>query len=223
MELDTVVPWGRSLSEYEAMFNLTELDLNSSIMGSSDGPSSFNAEWTAKGGTVISVDPIYQFSANTIAEKIEQVCPIVMNQVIQHHSDFVWTTIRTPAQLKAIRLKAMARFIDDYRQRKQAYISAALPDLPFADNTFDLALCSHFLFLYSAHYDEAFHFAAVQELCRIARQVRIYPLVTLDNSPSPYLDSIMSSLTRNGLCCRIEQVSYQFQHGANAMLVIDSE
>ena len=37
------------------------------------------------------------------------------------------------------------------------YVEAELPTLPFADRSFDLALCSHLLFLYSVQLGEEFH------------------------------------------------------------------
>lgn len=59
MKLDDVVPWGRTLAEYELMFNLSEVDLNLKILGCGDGPASFNAEMTKQGHRVVSIDPIY--------------------------------------------------------------------------------------------------------------------------------------------------------------------
>ena len=48
------------------MFDLTNVDLETQILGCGDGPASFNAEMKALGHTVVSVDPIYQFSADQI-------------------------------------------------------------------------------------------------------------------------------------------------------------
>ena len=48
--LEKVVPWGRSFAEYIRMFSLTEEDLEKRILGCGDGPASFNAELTKKGG-----------------------------------------------------------------------------------------------------------------------------------------------------------------------------
>ena len=42
-----------------------------------------------------------------------------------------------------------------------------------------MALCSHLLFLYSDHLDAAFHRAAIRDLCRVAGEVRIFPLLAL--------------------------------------------
>ncbi len=76
----------------------------------------------------------------------------------------------------ATRLAAMENFLADYEAGKAAgrYIEGVLPSLPFADDSFDLALCSHLLFLYSEQLDADFHIAAVRELLRVARDVRIF-------------------------------------------------
>ena len=59
MILDRVVPFGRSQKEYELMFALSECDRNKSIIGIGDGLAIFNAEMTASGSQVTSIDPIY--------------------------------------------------------------------------------------------------------------------------------------------------------------------
>lgn len=66
MKLNEVVPWGRTLAEYKLMFNLLETDLNTKILGCGDGPASFNSEMTGLGYSVVSIDPIYQFSTEQI-------------------------------------------------------------------------------------------------------------------------------------------------------------
>lgn len=66
MKLNEVVPWGRTLQEYKLMFNLSEIDLNKKILGCGDGLASFNAEMTELGYSVVSIDPIYEFSGNKI-------------------------------------------------------------------------------------------------------------------------------------------------------------
>jgi hypothetical protein len=52
MKLENIVPWGRNLSQYVAMFLLTKDDLNAKILGCGDGPSSFNTEVDLNGGSV---------------------------------------------------------------------------------------------------------------------------------------------------------------------------
>lgn len=222
MKLDEVVPWGRNRNEYLEMFNLQKPDLNGSILGVGDGPASFNAECRLQGVRVTSVDPLYQFTAPQIAKQIDSTYPLIMAEVNQHRDDFIWRDISNPDMLGQARMQAMQLFLEDYQQAdaRQRYINASLPSLPFAEQQFDLALCSHLLFLYSQQLDLTFHLAACRELCRVAREVRIYPLVTLDNSPSPYVHSVIESVRFLGLQAYREPVHYQFQRGATEMLVI---
>ena len=101
-------------------------------------------------------------------------------------------------------------------------MSASLPMLPFSDSKFDLALCSHFLFLYSDHLDRAAHLASMRELCRVASEVRVFPVVSLDGKTSKHLDSVMAGLSADGIAVSLQPVSYRFQKGATEMLVAKS-
>jgi len=49
---------------------------------------------------------------------------------------------------RTLRESALDAFSTD-RQSPHRYVPAQLPELPFADNAFDLALCSHLLFTWS--------------------------------------------------------------------------
>jgi hypothetical protein len=62
MVLEKVVPFGRSLDEYQKMFNLTVIDLAKPILGVGDGPASLNAEGTKRGYAITSIDPIFNRS-----------------------------------------------------------------------------------------------------------------------------------------------------------------
>jgi len=92
--LDQVVPWGRSFEEYFAMFALTEADRHKRILGCGDGPASFNAELTKRGGKVVSVDPLYLFSAEDIKSRIDATFDIVMEQTGKNYNDFTWKKSR---------------------------------------------------------------------------------------------------------------------------------
>ena len=102
----------------------------------------------------------------------------------------------------------------------QRYLAASLPSLPFADGSFDLALCSHFLFLYSERLDADFHAASVLELCRVARQVRIFPLLSLDGRRSPWIEPVCDRLRGAGHVVSLPTVDYEFQRGGNQMMEI---
>lgn len=100
------------------------------------------------------------------------------------------------------------------------YLEAELPNLPFADRTFDLALSSHFLFLYSAQLGESFHRAAIRDMCRVAVEVRLFPLLALDGAPSPFVEPLAHALRDEGASVSIEDVPYEFQRGGNKMMRI---
>lgn len=220
--LDQIVPWGRSYDEYISMFALTNAELKLGILGCGDGPAGFNAELTRRGGRVISADPIYAYDAAQIKSRILATYETVMAQTRQNKDNFVWETISSVEELGRVRMSAMDGFLSDYESGKSAgrYITGELPSLPFASDGFDMALCSHFLFLYSEHLSAEFHLQALQEMLRVARQVRVFPLLTLAGTRSPHLDFVMQQLARQGLHVEIRRVSYEFQRGGNEMLLI---
>ncbi|PLX94585.1 MAG: SAM-dependent methyltransferase [Desulfuromonas sp.] len=220
--LDSVVPWGRSFDEYIAMFLLSDKDLQTRILGCSDGPASFNAELHQRGGTALSVDPLYNFSPAAISGRIDATCATILAQLEANRDAYHWERFGSPAQLGKERMATMQRFLADLPQGRAEgrYLPAALPQLPLATGSFDLALCSHFLFLYSDHVDLNFHLQAVDELCRVASEVRIFPLVTLADTPSPHLEPLRHHLDQSGLMHSIETSNYHFQSGGDQMLRI---
>jgi len=226
VELSEVVPWGRSLIEYTEMFSLSSEDLEMTILGCGDGPASFNAELTNKGKNVISVDPIYQFSAEQIQARINEVYHQIIEQVSKNKDDFVWTNIPNVDTLGQVRMDAMRTFLADYETEKDSgrYLNASLPALPFENGAFDLALCSHYLFLYSEHVNLEQHILSMKELCRVAKEVRVYPLLSIScNLESPHLKPVIVELEKNGISISLVEVSYEFQKGATQMLVAKSE
>lgn len=222
LELDSIVPWGRSFAEYISMFELTEKDLGLRILGCGDGPAAFNATLTRRGGSVVSVDPLYAFDTAQIRERIAATYASVMDQMAKNQDDYRWQHIPSVEALGKIRLSAMEDFLADYAAGKPEgrYITGELPSLPFDDGQFDLALSSHFLFLYSKHLSLAFHTEAILEMLRVAREVRVFPLLGLDGTPSPHLGAITECLASKGFTTTVLRVPYEFQKGGNEMLVV---
>jgi hypothetical protein len=222
---EEAVPWGRNFDEYRRMFNLVDADLNRRILGCADGPASFNAAMYQRGHRVISCDPLYQFSAAQIQARIDATYETVIGQTRRNQERFVWDSIPSPDALGEIRMAAMRDFLADYDQGIQGgrYIAAELPALPFAPGTFDLALCSHFLFLYSDNFSLDFHQQAVDALCQAAREVRIFPVLNYNAEPSPHLQPLLEYLAQSGYHANIETVSYEFQRGGNQMLRVFHE
>jgi hypothetical protein len=204
------------------MFALTGADLRKEILGCGDGPASFNSEAKRQGIRVTSTDPIYQFSAHEIRARVEETAPAITKQLKENTGEFVWRHFRDVDALVDARLEAMRRFLTDYPAgaREARYIDASLPKLPFRDQQFDLSLCSHFLFLYSEQHDLDFHLSAINELCRISNEIRIFPLMELGSVPSRHLEGVISHMRKVGHAVKCVKVGYEFQRGADEMLCI---
>lgn len=222
MRLESVVPWGRSMDEYVRMFDLDGTALSSRIIGVGDGPASFNVEMHEAGRRVVSCDPIYVFSAAEIRSRVEATHERLIAAVREHPELFVWDVIESPEMLSRMRLAAMGRFLADYSAglREGRYVAAGLPHLPFADHSFDLAFCSHLLFLYSDQLSREFHIDGMLEMLRIAREVRVFPLLALGSVPSPHLQPVIEEMRDRGFSAEVRRVPYEFQKGGNEMLVV---
>jgi hypothetical protein len=222
MKLKDVVPPGRSLDEYHRMFALTEADIEKSILGVTDGPASFNAEMHSLGKQAVSVDPLYAFRGEDIQKQFNSVIDNIIAQVYATPDNWVWGYHHSPRQLRAHRIQVMNTFVSDYAAGKLEgrYLVDKLPHLDFTDNQFDLALCSHFLFLYSEQYSYGFHHAAVLEMLRVAREVRIFPLLTLMLEKSPHLLPLVQDLEAQGYSVTIQKVDYELQKGGDELLKV---
>ena len=219
-ELDEVVPWGRSFEEYRQMFALDDADLQARILGCADGPASFNAEGTRRGVKVVSCDPLYGHETSQIRRRIDETYETILAQTRENLDEFVWETFGTADELGVVRMRVMQDFLEDYEAgtAQGRYVEAGLPVLPFADHSFDLALCSHFLFLYSEQLTSTFHCVAITELCRIATEVRLFPLLALGGGESWHVTPVSERLAASGLVVSIEKVPYEFRRGSNQMM-----
>lgn len=218
--LNKVVPWGRSFDEYVAMFALSKEDLKKRILDCGSGPSSFNCILTGLGGHIISADPIYRFSSDEIRGRINETYEIILEQARINRNEFVWDRISSVEELGKVRMRAMNDFLSDYTAgiKEGRYVDASLPALPFGDGEFDIALCSHFLFLYSEQLSEDFHLQSIKELCRVSSEARIFPLMEFGIRRSRHLEAVIDRLSVDGFKALIERVPYEFQKGGNEML-----
>lgn len=216
-----VVPWGRSYDEYLRMFDLDAVELGLRILGCGDGPASFNCGMHARGQRMVSADPLYQLTRDQIAQRIEETYAQVMEQTEREKHRFVWDSIGSVEALGRTRMQSMQAFLADYAagQAQGRYLPAALPRLPFRAQSFELALCSHLLLFYAQQLDREFHRAALRELCRVASEVRIFPIVDVNGNPSPHLE-LGRELEADGYTVEIRTVPYEFQRGGNRMLRI---
>src|ERR1700674_1188227 len=126
----------------------------------------------------------------TIDTQIAATYENMMRQARENQSQFNWSFIKSPDELGGQRMTAMQTFLEDYEDGRRAgrYVVGELPYLPFKAGTFDLGLCSHFFFVYSVQLSIGFHKDAIESMCRVAKEVRIFPLLTYTAEPSPFVE-----------------------------------
>ncbi len=221
MKLEKVVPWGRNINEYRAMFMLSDDDMKKRIAGFGDGPASLNRQASAAGSEVTSFDPVYGFSAQELRARISEVRDIIIAQMRENSENYVWDKIKSVEELEKIRMSAMEMFLEDFEQGKREgrYVCHELPErIPCEDMSFDIGLSSHFLLMYdSLGYD--FHIAAISEMLRVCREVRIFPLCDLDSKATKLTEKVIGYFSRD-FRTEILKTDYLFQKGADKMLRI---
>ena len=223
--LPEIVPWGRRLAEYRAFFDLGAPSLDDlracpRILDVGGGPASFAAEAAQQGLRVTAVDPLYRLGGDAIRARVAAARPAMERGLEQAADRFDWGYYGSPGALLRMRTEALELFLADYEWGRACgrYRAGQLPALPFAEGAFDLALCSHLLFLYGEALDAAFHVAALAELARVAREVRVFPLLDLEGRRSPHLGPAVAALRAQGLAVEERPVPFLFQKGGGTML-----
>jgi len=226
LKLDNILITGRTFEEYRAFFNLDIEKLkNKKVLDCPSGASSFVAqaktyEINAKGS-----DILYHFST-------EEILSQGLKSIDKIYEDTSWMDgfnfdfYGSIERHKSYREEALRSFCKDYNPLE--YSHNELPKLDFEDNAFDLLLSSHLLFVYGDRFDYDFHRDSILEMLRVAKEVRIFPLVDFKNSRvderqnfSPYLYRVLEDLQEYN--CAIEKVNFEFQPRAGYMLKIQKE
>ena len=215
--LDGVVPWGREADEYEAFFALGDVPLRARVLDCGAGPSSFAAEWCARGRRVTAADPLYAVDSAAIRARFDATRGPMREGMERAHEAFVWEFYKSEDAVVTRRERALERFAADRASHPERYVAASLPTLPFPSDSFDLAVCSHLLFLYSADLSLELHAAALRELLRVAAEVRVFPLLDLDGAPSAHLEPPLAALADVALAERVT-VPFEFRRGSREML-----
>jgi hypothetical protein len=74
--------------------------------------------------------------------------------------------------------------------------------------------------MYDNQLDADFHQAAVAEMLRVGREVRLFPLQNTEGAPSPFVAPLVENLRRRDFAVSLERVPYEFQQGGSTMLRI---
>ncbi|MFD2613261.1 class I SAM-dependent methyltransferase [Paenibacillus gansuensis] len=214
----------RSYDEYVRMFDLDESALQGAdVLDIAAGASSFTAEACQRGVRSVAADPLYGGTAQELVLRGREEIKVSTAKIERTAGQFDWTFYGNPSMHKDRRELALERFADDFQHRPDRYIAASLPTLPFEDESFDLVLCSHFLFLYGTQLDAEFHRQALKELLRVCRRggdLKIYPLVNLLFQPYPDLGIVLQEVNRDGVSVQQRMSRLPFIPGSDQYLCI---
>jgi len=214
-----VLVTSRSFAEYVAFFALDPDRLPRRVLDCSAGTSGFVAGARARGSDAVAVDPAYRQGLDELAETARAGAVGGSTMVADHRDRFSFEWYGSPARQHELRATALESFLADRRAHPGHYVASALPHLPFADGSFDLAVCSHLLFTWANVFDMAWHEAALREMARVATEVRVFPLVHQGSGePVGFLGALRERLTH--VETGIVTVPYAFQVGADEMLLV---
>jgi hypothetical protein len=144
------------------------------------GPGTLPALLRSHGVDVTAVDPLYAMSAaGDLVLTID-----LWDQFQSLRPDF------DLAGLRAEQLRGLEQFLADFSSHPDTFVAVSLPELPFADASFELVLSGHLLFSYAPikdgglmagdGLDLAWHRRALAELCRVSSaSVHLYPAHTM--------------------------------------------
>jgi hypothetical protein len=205
----SIVPYGRSFSEYCLMFGLSDAHASARILGVGDGPSDFNARASAQGWRVVSVDPTYRYASSDLAQRCQAVVDTMTQAVSMVPTHWTWSRHESIASLREHRLQTTHNFLQDFESTASSgrYVAAALPVLPFRSNSFDIAICAHLLFSWSGVLDLTIHLQSVLEMLRVAPEVRMFPTGrNLSSRRSKYADAVVAHVLADGHHARFQSM-----------------
>ncbi len=223
-EVSTDKIWflGRSYQEYLSMFKLDPGFLEGKkVLDCGAGASSFTF-WARKNGIKAkATDILYGKNVKSLREIFLNDFSTLLNVHSGMDQKVDWGFFEDSERMIEDRVETYNDFIGDYEKFPDNYILGQLPHLPFADQKFNLALSSHLLFLYDDRLDYSFHLQSIQEMLRVAEEVRIYPIVRLRGKGrrSRFIKPLKEDNMIDG-DVKIVDVDYRFREGGNEMMII---
>jgi hypothetical protein len=216
---EAIPSWIHGLEEYEQMFDLKPDDYTKSILDFPGSISSFNADVSLKAQRVVSGDAIYGMSFEEVENYAHRLMKLNCEHLTEHADQVLKLGKSALEPIFAMWKDNYSRFLDDYVAGKMQsrYQQVLMPELPYETHEFQLALCSDYVFNRHAQNDCKPE-QVVSELCRVAEEVRIFPLLTEEGDISEWLGPLMLDLQNRNHGIEIRQVSFENVKGGNAML-----
>lgn len=212
--------WGQHIDEYQQMFGLSGSDINSRLLEYGCGATAVNAQLHARGQTVISCDPLFSLDKSHLERAVQSMFDEAVRHLNTNPEQYDFSYHGSFTSLMAKRREGISTCLADYDlgRMEKRYLSLEHDALPFEDFSFDFALSSHFLFASIEEQDVDFHLQCIRELARVAKEVRIFPLIDENGQPSPVLGPVLLGLQQANYGVEVRKVDYQLQFGGHAML-----
>lgn len=222
--LDSLVVTPRPLADYVNMFALTDEELVAGpILDCPAGASPFGAQVRARGGTVVSVDPIYAMPGTELTARIRADLARLRSWAYANQDPSTWDKFGTPDSVMRWWDLAVDYFLHDYAPDER-YVAAALPTLPFPDKHFRLSLSSHLMFSYPHLMDFQAHVDNLWELVRVTEgETRIFPLLDTVSTPYARFDELRAALRERGVRTELRKADCAYKDEGEEMLVCTRE
>ncbi|PJD92730.1 MAG: hypothetical protein CK424_03885 [Legionella sp.] len=220
--MERAVLWGHHLDEYRDMFDLSHTSFTMRFLEFQSGASAFQAELRQKAAHLVSYDTWFELDKLALQQTIERSFTTRLAQIKTRQNAFDFQRYGSLDKLVAYRRQGLAKFLHDYDlgHAEGRYVGTQQAALPFSDFFFDYALSSHHFFSAVAPQTVAYHVDKIQELARVAKDVRIFPLVDADGVPSSLLGPVILALQQKNYGIEVRDVLYHLQPKGNAMLRI---
>ncbi|MDF1929347.1 hypothetical protein PGH45_03725 [Legionella pneumophila] len=169
---------------------------------------------------VVSCDPLFVLDKDTLLAKAKMIFANMAEEVRQHQDQFDFSRNGSLDKLLQERQEGMKQFFADYEQGKAdgRYLGLTDYHLPFADFTFDFALSSHYFFADLDYQTVDFHLIAIRELARVAKEVRIFPLIDREGNTSQFLGPVLLGLQQENYGVEVREAAFHLHKSGNAML-----
>jgi hypothetical protein len=169
---------------------------------------------------VVSLDPLFMLDKASLSLKASLMMERLILELKKNQHQFDFSHYGNLESFITARREGLAEFLADYEDgcAEKRYLPLDQKTLPFKDFEFEFCLSSHYLFGDLAHEDIDFHMHVICELARVAKEVRIFPLIDWEGQPSPLLGPVLLGLQKKGYGAEVRKVDYNLQSKGNAML-----
>lgn len=212
--------WGYHIDEYQQIFNLDDVAQDTHWLEYQCGITAVNAQRYAQHLKTTSCDPLFSLDKKALVKQAQHSIEKGKRDICENRTHYDFSGYGSAEALLKKRNEGMEQCLADYEKGRieNRYLSIDEQRIPFDDFSFDLALSASYLFNDVVDHHIDFHLQTIQELARVAKEVRIFPLVDQSGRPSAMLGPVLLGLQQRNYGVEIRDVNYRLLRGHHAML-----